>query len=84
LIIVYHIKKTGWVKVHDAYEVDKLHYQYAKEKGKIGGYFCDFNYLKVWKEMVMNFAANFCNLLDSIEYFKRSIVLYCAIQPSLI
>jgi len=34
MIIVYHIKKDGWVKVHDAYEVDKLHYQYAREKGK--------------------------------------------------
>jgi len=36
VVRVYHIKKEGWVKVHDAYEVDKLHYQYAKAKGMEG------------------------------------------------
>ena len=35
LVLVYYIKKDGWVKVHDAVEVDKLHYQYAKEKSKV-------------------------------------------------
>lgn len=36
VVRVYHIGKNGWTKIHDAYEVDKLHYEIAKMKNMEG------------------------------------------------
>jgi len=33
---VYHIHEGGWTKVHDGVDVNKLHYQYAEQKGRLG------------------------------------------------
>eukprot|EP00828_Plagiopyla_frontata_P004346 TRINITY_DN1154_c0_g1_i1.p1 TRINITY_DN1154_c0_g1~~TRINITY_DN1154_c0_g1_i1.p1 ORF type:complete len:288 (+),score=35.55 TRINITY_DN1154_c0_g1_i1:78-941(+) len=33
---VYLVKEGGWVKIHDALDVNELHYQFCKEKGMVG------------------------------------------------
>ena len=30
---VYLVKEGGWVKIHDALDVNELHYQFSKQKG---------------------------------------------------
>mmetsp|Transcript_111140 Transcript_111140/g.166451 ORF Transcript_111140/g.166451 Transcript_111140/m.166451 type:complete len:120 (+) Transcript_111140:464-823(+) len=36
VVRVYHVHKNGWTRIHEGLNVNKLHYEFAQEKGLVG------------------------------------------------
>jgi len=74
VIRIYHIHKDGWTIIHDALDVDQLHYKFDKEKNLEG----DGDEIK--GELIWERERNIC----SGVYKKYIVFSFDSIQTGVI